>query len=378
MTIDGDDVGRPSRCSRSLGASRPRRPRAAPRVPPRPLPPLRPAPRPPRPPRRARPRCSGGRRSINFTVSANAQQLRAGAQQLTPTARSTCRSRCGRASRCRACSRCARASTSSYEFTNADTTSTTQRARFGDMNVDLWITGIPAVAAGQVLGRAAAQFPVSPRAARRRRSSRRGWSFRPPWASSTCWAATSHDRQGSYTHNFNQYTTPGTPHGVQPQRASAAELLEPALRGVATRQRAELGRSSSRRAWGHSPPACFFSHAATSSRIRAAQPRGAVERGRGALARAQNTIFAAWVDWIATPWFTLEVGYSGVPQPAPGRRHLRQPLLRPAPGHALLPPDGVLARQDLRGASGRSARRRRRDPYRATPRPRPRVGIAMF
>ena len=31
----------------------------------------------------------------------------------------------------------------SYEFTNADNTTTRNEPRFGDMNLDLWITGIP-------------------------------------------------------------------------------------------------------------------------------------------------------------------------------------------------------------------------------------------
>jgi hypothetical protein len=196
-----------------------------------------------------------------------------------------------------------------YEFTNSDTTSTINEARFGDPFVDLWITGIPAVGPFKFWVAPRLQFPVSP-------ESRAATTILTTGLVLQAAVGVEHFlggdltliAQGSYTHNFNQYTTPGTRTEFSPNCFSGLSCLNQ-VSGVANAADVLSWAVIVAPSWGHWSPGLFFrmTHAFPYS-LRSLE--GLSNVGEAPSRVRQSTFFAAWVDYNANPWLSLELGYS--------------------------------------------------------------------
>lgn len=198
----------------------------------------------------------------------------------------------------------------SYEFTNGDFTSTRNEPRFGDMNLDLWVTGIPAVG-GAVKFWVAPRliFPVSVESRARTMLVTPGLVLQAAYGiEHVLGGEFDIIANGVFTHPLYQYTTAGARSVQGPVQCygalgggSCAEQLSGLFNPANTVSWALILAQS----WEHISPGVFFSM----QHIFPYQGTSSAGLPNGQATVRNNTIFAAWVDWIATPWFTAEVGY---------------------------------------------------------------------
>jgi hypothetical protein len=199
-----------------------------------------------------------------------------------------------------------------YEFTNADNTTTLHEPRFSDMNLDLWFTGIPALG-GAVKFWVAPRlvFPVSVE------SRARTVIFTPGLVLQAAYGIDhvlggdlAIIANGTFTHPLYQYTTPGIRTGQENRSTcfgsgnggNCNDQLSGLFNAANTVSWALIVAQS----WDHISPGVFFSM----QHIFPYQGTdNAVLMHNNPTSVRTNTIFAGWVDWIATPWFTAEVGY---------------------------------------------------------------------
>lgn len=199
-----------------------------------------------------------------------------------------------------------------YEFTNSDTTATINEPRFGDPFVDLWITGIPAIGPLKFWVAPRLQFPVSP-------ESRAATTILTTGLILQAAVGVEHFlggdltliAQGVYTHNFNQYTTPETRTPFSPNcfggpgDTGCANQVSGVSNAADVLSWAFIVAPS----WGHWSPGLFFrmTHAFPYS-VRSLE--GLSNVGEAPTRVRQSTFFAAWIDYNANPWLSLELGYS--------------------------------------------------------------------
>lgn len=205
-----------------------------------------------------------------------------------------------------------------YEFTNSDFTTTRNEPRFADPFVDLWVTGIPAVGPLKMWVAPRLVFPVSPESRAQTRILTAGMVFQAA-------VGVEHFLGGDlaiianavYTHNFDQFTTPGLrPESIEQRGYSPSCFGVPTDTGCAN-QVSGLANASDvmswavilAPSWGIWSPGVFF-------RMQHIFPHQfrALEGTSNGVAQPntvrQTTFFAAWLDVNPNPWFTLEVGYS--------------------------------------------------------------------
>ncbi len=199
----------------------------------------------------------------------------------------------------------------SYEFTNSDTTTTQHEPRFGDANLDLWITGIPPLG-GAVKFWVAPRlvFPVSP-------ESRARTLIVTPAVVVQAAYSVEHVLGGefelianaTYSHPLYEYTTPGrrTPLPYQANcfgsgaGGSCSDQLSGGFNPSNTLSWAVIIAQS----WTHVSPGVYFAmqhiwdYTGTNVNLVNNSPTS----------RRTNTIFAAWIDWNVNTWFTAEFGY---------------------------------------------------------------------
>lgn len=199
-----------------------------------------------------------------------------------------------------------------YEFTNSDTTATINEPTFGDPFVDLWVTGIPAVGPLKFWVAPRLQFPVSP-------SSRAATTVLTTGLVVQAALGVDHFlggdltlvAQGIYTHSFNQYTTPETRTEFRPACFGGPGDTGCAnqLSGIANVQDVLSWAFIVAPSWGIFSPGLFFrmTHAFPYS---VSSLEGLSNTGAAPPRVRQSTFFAGWIDVNATPWFTVEVGYS--------------------------------------------------------------------
>lgn len=198
-----------------------------------------------------------------------------------------------------------------YEFTNGDNTTTRNEPRFTDPNLDLWLTGIPAIG-GRLKFWVAPRliFPVSV-------ESRANTMIVTPGLVLQAAAAFDHVLGGdfmiignaSYTHPFYQYTTSGvrTPLPYSPQcfgggaGGSCSEQLGGSFNPSDTISWALILVQS----WSHISPGVFFSM----QHVFDYSGRDLNLTSNSPTTVRNNSVFAAWVDFIATNYLTFEVGY---------------------------------------------------------------------
>lgn len=199
-----------------------------------------------------------------------------------------------------------------YEFTNSDSTTTRNEPRFGDMNLDLWITGIPPVG-GAVKFWVAPRlvFPVSVESRARTMIVTPGVVLQAAYGiEHVLGGELDIIVNGTFTHPLYENTTPGIRTGQQYRNqcygsaggGSCSDQLSGTFNPANTLSWALILAQS----WEHISPGVFFSMQHIFPYTGSA--------GSGLLSNnptsvRNNTVFAAWVDWIVTPWFTAEVGY---------------------------------------------------------------------
>lgn len=198
----------------------------------------------------------------------------------------------------------------SYEFTNGDFTTTRNEPRFGDMNIDLWVTGIPALG-GAVKFWVAPRliFPVSVESRARTMIVTPGLVLQAAYGiEHVLGGELDIIANGVFTHPLYQYTTGGARTNQGPAQCygslgggSCSDQLTGLFNPANTVSWALILAQS----WEHISPGVFFSM----QHIFPYQGTSAAGLPNGQATVRNNTIFAAWVDWIATPWFTAEVGY---------------------------------------------------------------------
>jgi hypothetical protein len=200
----------------------------------------------------------------------------------------------------------------SYEFTNADNTTTLHEPRFGDINLDLWVTGIPPLA-GAVKFWVAPRlvFPVSVESRARTMIVTPGVVLQAAYGiEHVLGGELDIIGNATYSHPLYQYTTPG----VRTAPANRATCFGAGNGGGCNDQLSGVFNPADTvswalivaQSWEHISPGVFFSmqhifpyQGADNTLLMHNSPTSV----------RTNTIFAAWVDWIATPWFTAEVGY---------------------------------------------------------------------
>ncbi|MFO0628709.1 MAG: hypothetical protein U0325_24250 [Polyangiales bacterium] len=198
-----------------------------------------------------------------------------------------------------------------YEFTNSDSTGRINEPRFGDPFVDLWITGIPAVGPLKVWVAPRLQFPVSP-------ESRAATTILTTGLVLQAAVGVEHFlggdltliAQGTYTHTFNQYTTPATQTDFRPTCFTPGDTsCYGQVSGVSNVSDVLAWALIVAPSWGIWSPGLFFrmSHAFPYS-VRSLE--GLSNVGEAPSRVRQSTFFAAWLDVNPNPWFTVEVGYS--------------------------------------------------------------------
>jgi hypothetical protein len=200
----------------------------------------------------------------------------------------------------------------SYEFTNGDFTSTRNEPRFGDMNLDLWITGIPPLG-GAVKFWVAPRliFPVSVESRARTMIVTPGLVVQGAYGiEHVLGGELDIIANATFTHPLYEYTTPG----VRTAPANRATCFGAGNGGGCNEQLSGLFNPANTvswalilaQSWEHISPGVFFS-------MQHIFPYQGADNAlllhNNPTAVRTNTIFAAWVDWIATPWFTAEVGY---------------------------------------------------------------------
>lgn len=200
----------------------------------------------------------------------------------------------------------------SYEFTNSDLTTTRNEPRFGDMNLDLWITGIPPLG-GAVKFWVAPRliFPVSVESRARTMIVTPGLVVQGAYGiEHVLGGELDIIANATFTHPLYEYTTPG----VRTAPANRATCFGAGNGGGCNEQLSGLFNPANTvswalilaQSWEHFSPGVFFSM----QHIFPYQGAdSAVLLHNNPTSVRTNTIFAAWVDWIATPWFTAEVGY---------------------------------------------------------------------
>lgn len=198
-----------------------------------------------------------------------------------------------------------------YEFTNSDTTTTQNEPRFSDTNLDLYITGIPAIGGRLKIWLAPRLiFPTSP-------ESRASSMIVTPALVLQAATAFEHVLGGdfmilsisSYSHAFYEYSTPGmrTPLPYTPQCYGS---------GLGGSCGLQLGGSFSPsdtlswslilvQSWTHVSPGVYFAmqHMFDYS----GRDLGLMSNSPTTI--RNNSIFAAWVDFIVNNYLTFEVGY---------------------------------------------------------------------
>ncbi len=200
----------------------------------------------------------------------------------------------------------------SYEFTNADNTTTLNEPRFGDMNLDLWITGIPPVG-GAVKFWVAPRlvFPVSVESRARTMIVTPGVVLQAAYGiEHVLGGELDIIANGTFTHPLYESTTPTvrTPVAYRQQcygsagGGSCSDQLSGLFNPANTVSWALIIAQS----WEHISPGVFFSMQHIFPYTGSAGS-GLVSNNPTSV--RNNTIFAAWVDWIVTPWFTAELGY---------------------------------------------------------------------
>lgn len=204
-----------------------------------------------------------------------------------------------------------------YEFTNSDTTTTRNEPRFGDMNLDLWITGIPALGG-------AVKFWVAPRLILpvSVESRARSTIFTPGLVVQAAYGIENVlggelaiIANGAFTHPLYQTTTPTIRTGQENRNTcygpAGTESCSDQLSGLFSPANTLSWAIIFAQSWEHISPGVFFSMQHIFPYQGSAIPAMGGNPGIPASPSVvrQNTIFAAWVDWIATPWFTAEVGY---------------------------------------------------------------------
>ena len=200
----------------------------------------------------------------------------------------------------------------SYEFTNGDNTTTLHEPRFSDMNLDLWFTGIPALG-GAVKFWVAPRlvFPVSVESRARTVIFTPGLVLQAAYGiDHVLGGELAIIANGTFTHPLYQYTTPGIRTGQENRSTcfgsgnggNCNDQLSGLFNAANTVSWALIVAQS----WDHISPGVFFSM----QHIFPYQGTdNAVLMHNNPTSVRTNTIFAGWVDWIATPWFTAEVGY---------------------------------------------------------------------
>jgi hypothetical protein len=197
----------------------------------------------------------------------------------------------------------------SYEFTNGDFTTTRNEPRFGDMNLDLWITGIPPVG-GAVKFWVAPRlvFPVSVESRARTMIVTPGVVLQAAYGiEHVLGGDLAIIANGVYTHPFYENTTPGIRTGQQyrQQCYGGSDTCTNQVSGLFNPANTLSWALIIAQSWDHFSPGVFFS-------MQHIFPYGSSSRAglpNSPSTVRNNTIFAAWVDWIVNPWFTAEVGY---------------------------------------------------------------------
>ena len=197
-----------------------------------------------------------------------------------------------------------------YEYTNADNTTTKHEPRFSDTSVQLMYRGIPAFKGIKPLVGVSLAVPTSP-------ESRARTMLVNPGLSVQLAKTFEHVLGGevtllgglSYSHPLYRFTTPGTrdqtPYAFQCYGATSS--CDGQLTGTANASDSISWTALVSGDWGKWSPALFFLGAHQWAYTFSDLP--GVTRLEDHTSVRQTTYFSAWLDYNFNSWFTAEGGY---------------------------------------------------------------------
>jgi hypothetical protein len=197
-----------------------------------------------------------------------------------------------------------------YEFTNSDTTTTRNEPRFTDPFFSLFYNRIPRVAGFKFQPSVTVSLPVSPE------SRARTVIFTPSVAMQIS-RGVEHVLGGdllfvgsvSFNHPLYQYTTPGIrgepqfPPQCYAENGMADMSCTSQLSGLFNVSNAVVYGLTVVGEWGAWSPGLSLSYTSSWAYRSSTGPQDTPNV-------RQTSNFSFWLDWNATPWFTLELGYS--------------------------------------------------------------------